>query len=239
MWGLKPLLDVIVLLLTIHKSAKFKQTPRPVLIDILIADGMDSWAARPFRAGTDLVMQGFCTSCKGLHGRLTCVKPTHILEQGVARAQHLEYIFLSRKCLQCIPEMTAQRRSSIAGICTLKVTALIHPVHLEWLALPAGSWCSTNHSVGASLFQPHKPLNSMVSNRMCSIMASRMTLNLRDPDIIPHPTEPLSDSIPESEHLVSTILSLGHPSYAESLRSRSDVGTSAIPLRRTGTEGVD
>ena len=40
MWGLKPLFDLIVLLLTIHKSAKFKQTSRPILIDMLIADGM-------------------------------------------------------------------------------------------------------------------------------------------------------------------------------------------------------
>lgn len=40
-WGLKPLLDIMVLLLTVYKSAKFRQLPRPVLIDILIADGMD------------------------------------------------------------------------------------------------------------------------------------------------------------------------------------------------------
>lgn len=41
-WGLKPLFDLMVLLLTVYKSAKFKQTPRPILIDILIADGMDT-----------------------------------------------------------------------------------------------------------------------------------------------------------------------------------------------------
>lgn len=67
-----------------------------------------------------------------------------------------------------------------------------------------------------------------------------MTLNLRDPDIIPHPMETLSNPTPESEHLVSTILSLGHPSYAEScMRSRSEDGSSVIALRRMGTRGVD
>jgi len=67
-----------------------------------------------------------------------------------------------------------------------------------------------------------------------------MTLNLRDPDIIPHPMETLSNPTPESEHLVSTILSLGHPSYTESLmRSRSEAGSSVIALRRMGTRGVD
>jgi len=67
-----------------------------------------------------------------------------------------------------------------------------------------------------------------------------MTLNLRDPEIIPHPAETLSDPTPESEHFVSTILSLGHPSYAESfMRSGGEVGSSVIALRRMGTRGVD
>ena len=75
--------------------------------------------------------------------------------------------------------------------------------------------------------------------RVCSIMASRMTLNLRDPDIVPHPTEALSDSTPESDQLISTILSLGHPSYAESVQgSRNEVESSMIALRRMETRGV-
>ena len=40
-WSLKPLLDFMVLLLTVYKSAKFRRVPRPVLIDVLIADGMN------------------------------------------------------------------------------------------------------------------------------------------------------------------------------------------------------
>lgn len=68
-------------------------------------------------------------------------------------------------------------------------------------------------------------------------MASRMTLNLRDPDIVPQSTEALPGSTPESEQLISTILSLGYPSYAESdLRYRSE--GSMIALRRMGTRDV-
>ena len=70
-------------------------------------------------------------------------------------------------------------------------------------------------------------------------MASRMTLNLRDPDLIPHQADSPSDPTPESEQLVSTILSLAHPSYAESLRSRSEVESGVIALRRTATRGMD
>ncbi|KAF9649623.1 hypothetical protein BDM02DRAFT_1779751 [Thelephora ganbajun] len=147
-WSLKPLFDLVVLLLTIRKSSKFKRTPRPILVDILIADGIVYFAA-------SLVLNT------------------------------LSICF----CLWAPPYLRA---------------------------------------VGA-------PLTAAI----CSIMASRMTLNLRDPDIITHPMESLLDPIPESEH-VSTILSLGHPSYAESLRRyRSEVGSSVITLRRIGTQGVD
>ena len=77
-------------------------------------------------------------------------------------------------------------------------------------------------------------------SRVGSIMASRMTLNLRDPDIVPHPSETLSNPTSESEHLISTILSLGHPSYAESLvRSRGEAGGTMIALTRIRTRGVD
>jgi len=38
-WSFKPLFDLMVLLLTVYKSAKFKRIPRPALIDVLIADG--------------------------------------------------------------------------------------------------------------------------------------------------------------------------------------------------------
>lgn len=70
-------------------------------------------------------------------------------------------------------------------------------------------------------------------------MATRMTLNLRDPDIIPHPAEILTDSTHGSDHLVSTILSLGHPSYGDSLMgSRSEIGDGAIALRRMGNQGA-
>lgn len=40
LWSLKPLFDLMVLLFTICKSAKFRRTPRPMLIDVLIVDGM-------------------------------------------------------------------------------------------------------------------------------------------------------------------------------------------------------
>jgi len=39
-WSLKPLFDLMILVLTVCKSFKFRQTPRPMLIEILIADGM-------------------------------------------------------------------------------------------------------------------------------------------------------------------------------------------------------
>lgn len=68
--------------------------------------------------------------------------------------------------------------------------------------------------------------------RICSIMASRMTLNLRDPDIAPHPAEALSNSTPGSEQLISTILTLGQPSYAE---SAMEAESSTIALRRMET----
>lgn len=66
-----------------------------------------------------------------------------------------------------------------------------------------------------------------------------MTLNLRDPDIIPHPAESSSDQTHESEHFVSTILILAHPSYAESLRSRSATGSSMVVLKGTAARRVD
>jgi hypothetical protein len=70
-------------------------------------------------------------------------------------------------------------------------------------------------------------------------MASRMTLNLRDPDIAPHSTEAMPDSTPESDQVISTILTLGQPSYAESsLRSRSEAESSMIALRRMETRDV-
>ena len=40
-WGLKPAFDLMVFFLTIRKSSTFKQTPRPVLIEVLIEDGTD------------------------------------------------------------------------------------------------------------------------------------------------------------------------------------------------------
>ena len=40
-WSVKLLFDLMVVLLTIYKSTKYKQAPRPVLIDMLIADGMN------------------------------------------------------------------------------------------------------------------------------------------------------------------------------------------------------
>lgn len=63
-WSFKPLFDLMVLLLTVYKSAKFKRVPRPALIDVLIADGMSLSVARLFGAVTDLVMQGCYTSRK-------------------------------------------------------------------------------------------------------------------------------------------------------------------------------
>lgn len=47
-WGLKPAFDLMVFFLTIRKSSTFKQTPRPVLIEVLIEDGTDPNTTRPF-----------------------------------------------------------------------------------------------------------------------------------------------------------------------------------------------
>ena len=63
-WSLKPLFDLMTFLLTIRKSSKFKQIPRPVLIEVLIVDGMDPSATRPLRTATNLVIQGLYTSCE-------------------------------------------------------------------------------------------------------------------------------------------------------------------------------
>ena len=41
-WGLKPSFDLMVFILTIRKYSTFKQTPRPVLIEVLIEDGTNT-----------------------------------------------------------------------------------------------------------------------------------------------------------------------------------------------------
>ena len=118
-WVLKPFFDLVVLLLTIFKSSKFKQAPRPVLVDILILDGMDLNTTQLFGARLTWLCRDSVLRVRRSHSRL--INPIDLEYRASIFLSTFSICFSLVSFLPSYPLNNRSQRcsSSTVGTCTL------------------------------------------------------------------------------------------------------------------------